>query len=142
MIFSQAKLFFEFTLVLEKITALPVDLLTLVLHEDVEALTVQTRWRHSEVNESDARAKIRRKQSVLVTRQHEEGELTIACDLFVTDLHYKASANFLDFLVEDTVHDGINFLDILDQNGYTVLKTLGDTSEEVWISEARLLDLA
>ena len=127
---------------LQQVTALPVDLFSFTLEEDVEALTVQTRRSYSEVDECDTRAEIWREQSILVTSQHEEGQLTIAGDFLVTNLHNEATADFLNLLVKDAVHDGIDLLNVLDQHRHAVLKTLRDTVEEVRIREACLLDLA
>jgi hypothetical protein len=100
-------------LILEQVGTLLVDLFALTLQENVQALALETGWSDGEVDKCDARAQIGSEDRVLISCQQEQSQLSIAGDLFVTDLHHESAAHLLNFLVEDAVHDRVNLLNIL-----------------------------
>lgn len=106
---------------LQQVASLGVNFLSLTLQVDVEALTVETGWSHSEIHKGDTRAEIGREDSILVPREHEKGKFAIAGNLFVSDLHHETTSHFLHFLVQHRVHHWVDLLHILHENGNSVL---------------------
>ena len=68
-----AELLFELSLQFEETSSLLIDGGALTLQVDVESLVHETRWCHSEVDESDSGAEIGSELCVLVPGHHEQG---------------------------------------------------------------------
>mmetsp|Transcript_20729 Transcript_20729/g.31813 ORF Transcript_20729/g.31813 Transcript_20729/m.31813 type:complete len:251 (-) Transcript_20729:10750-11502(-) len=104
----------ELTLELNDVVSLLVDFRALFLEEDVQALVLQTRRSHGEVDKGNSRAEIGCKHSVGVTSDHVQSELVRVVDFLISNSDEDTSTSFLNLLVEDAVEDGVNLLDVLD----------------------------
>ena len=105
----------EFALQFEQVRTLLIDVRSFGLEDLVQALGLQRRTSHGEVDESDARTNVGREFDRRISRRQKDGERRRQVDVLVAQRNENSTTGTAQFAVQHGIENRVVVLDVLHQ---------------------------